>query len=105
MIKKVTVRTHEIGLWFRRGELRRVLQPGEHTMWSFAQVQVVLPVGVEHVDEAWQVANLIGDLFGVVAEVGAEELQQVRLPPRGREARGEARLAPAGHCSPENFCD
>ncbi|MFG0312656.1 MAG: hypothetical protein ACF8LL_00510, partial [Phycisphaerales bacterium] len=34
MRKTVRIRKHELGLWFRHGELHRVLEAGKHTYWS-----------------------------------------------------------------------
>lgn len=34
MRKTVRIRKHELGLWFRHGELHRVLDPGKHVIWS-----------------------------------------------------------------------
>jgi regulator of protease activity HflC (stomatin/prohibitin superfamily) len=30
MIRKIRIRKHEVGLWFRRGDFKRVLEPGKH---------------------------------------------------------------------------
>ena len=34
MRKTIRIRKHELGLWFRHGDLHRVLEPGAHHIWS-----------------------------------------------------------------------
>jgi len=43
MRKTIRIRKHELGLWFRHGDLHKILEPGKHIVWS-------LP---------WSVANAI----------------------------------------------
>jgi regulator of protease activity HflC (stomatin/prohibitin superfamily) len=54
MFRKIHIRKHERGLWFRKGDLHRLLTPGTHVMWHgiFGQHRVevadTLKVRFEH---------------------------------------------------------
>src|SRR4051794_6469671 len=34
LFRKIHIRQHERGVWFRDGDFRRLLAPGEHRLWS-----------------------------------------------------------------------
>ena len=46
LFRKIKIRQHERGVWFRDGDFRRLLEPGQHRLWSpfwGARRDVILP--------------------------------------------------------------
>ena len=87
MFRKIRIRKHEVGLWFRRGDFRRVLEPGVHWLavgvfsdgrlerfntlqTEFAHAMLDVLIGYEQVREQLVVVDLADEERALVWKDG-----------------------------------